>query len=612
MSVGIVALPSALRATTLFSDNFSNDTDVFSYPDSSAAHLPGPTSSGIGSWQLINVASSPIQAGVITNTLPGGGTGGAAGNTHFMAITRSGGHSEANADFSSPAGINGTLSVQWDMYDVSPGNFIFELEDASTDTGNVGPYIECTDFNPPNSGDIEIATRTGPSGTYNDLGGAPNNAWIHMDLEVNLVAESYQFLVNGVSKGTFGYINPGTVGPFKALNIEGQSNAGETIYLDNVNVNYTPGPSQWVPNGLGDWNAAGNWASATVPNAVDAEADFFGAISANHSVYTDVPVTVGTVNFNNANTYLVTGTGSLTLQASTGNAQVIVQQGTQELDLPTTIASNTVFNVSSGANLIVANPLTINSGKSLSQTGAGTVTYQSIINVANAASIAFGNSTHAYQLNLASGSTASVGGTGTVLELDSLSNSGTIDLKNNALIINYGNGTDPIATIKAELASGYAGGAWNGVGINSSVAHTTSGSFGLGYADSADPGNPAGLASGTIEIVYTLLGDANLDGAVNGSDFAILATNFNKAVGGWDQGDFNYDGAANGADFASLAANFNKGTTIALADVAAFDSFAASNGLLTSVPEPASVGLLLSGTMGFLGFRTRRRVHRVR
>src|SRR6202042_3134806 len=107
----------------------------------------------------------------------------------------------------------------------------------------------------------------------------------------------------------------------------------------------------------------------------------------------------------------------------------------------------------------------------------------------------------------------------------------------------------------------------------SSAAAANSGSYGIGYADSADPGNPAGLAPGQIEIKYTLLGDANLDGAVNGSDFAILATNFNKAVSGWDQGDFNYDGAANGSDFASLAANFNKGTTVAVSDPSALDSF---------------------------------------
>jgi len=195
----------------------------------------------------------------------------------------------------------------------------------------------------------------------------------------------------------------------------------------------------------------------------------------------------------------------------------------------------------------------------------------------------------------------------------SIASGGTLDLNNNHIIINYGTGADPIASIKAMIVSGYGGGAWTGTGIMSTAAQSNSGSYGIGYADSADPGNPAGLSSGQIEIMYTLLGDANLDGAVNGSDFAILATNFNKAVSGWDQGDFNYDGAANGSDFALLASNFNKGASQSAAsgaDVAALDSFAASNGLLASVPEPASMGVLVVAGMGILSRRRGRRAQR--
>src|ERR1700677_2610961 len=109
----------------------------------------------------------------------------------------------------------------------------------------------------------------------------------------------------------------------------------------------------------------------------------------------------------------------------------------------------------------------------------------------------------------------------------------------------------------------------------SSTAQTNSGSYGIGYADSADLGNPANLASGTIEIMYTLLGDANLDGKVNGIDFNLLATNFNQAVtDGWDKGDFNYDGKVNGIDFNLLAENFNQfasQSAVSSADLAAVD-----------------------------------------
>ena len=166
---------------------------------------------------------------------------------------------------------------------------------------------------------------------------------------------------------------------------------------------------------------AGNWSTFTVPNGVDAVAQFQGAITANRNVYTDIPVTVGSMLFNSPNKYVIDGAGSITLQAATGNATVTVQAGTQEINVPLTLASNTVLNVSGGATLVMADPISINSGLTLTQTGTGTVTYESTITVGSAALIAFGNSTHAHALTLLSSSNASISGTGTVLTLDSLS-----------------------------------------------------------------------------------------------------------------------------------------------------------------------------------------------
>jgi hypothetical protein len=184
---------------------------------------------------------------------------------------------------------------------------------------------------------------------------------------------------------------------------------------------------------------------------------------------------------------------------------------------------------------------------------------------------------------------------------------GVLDLTNNQLLINYGPGADPIASIATWINSGYGGGTWTGTGITSSTAAAAPGTYGIGYADSADLGNPAGLASGQLKIMYTLLGDANLDGKVNGADFAILAGNFNKSVGAWDQGDFNYDGKANGADFALLAANFNTGLGAATAgDAAALQAFALANGLgVPSVPEPAGIVSTAIAGVGLLGGRRR-------
>ncbi|HEY1921280.1 MAG TPA: dockerin type I domain-containing protein, partial [Tepidisphaeraceae bacterium] len=134
--------------------------------------------------------------------------------------------------------------------------------------------------------------------------------------------------------------------------------------------------------------------------------------------------------------------------------------------------------------------------------------------------------------------------------------------------------------------------------------------YGIGYADAADPGNPAGLAAGQIEIKYTLYGDADLDGSVTGSDFTILVGNLGKSVNSWDQGDFNYDGAVGGVDFTMLVGNLGKatnGAAIALpaADLAAIDAFAAANGLMADVPEPGSGMVLVIAAAGAMGRRRR-------
>jgi hypothetical protein len=123
--------------------------------------------------------------------------------------------------------------------------------------------------------------------------------------------------------------------------------------------------------------------------------------------------------------------------------------------------------------------------------------------------------------------------------------------------------------------------------------------------------NPANLSAGTIEIRYTLLGDANLDGVVNAIDFGILAANFNKGVTGWDKGDFNYDNVVSAIDFGDMAANFNKGASGAsigpgpLSDPALV-AFAEANGLMADVPEPASLGFFAAGMVATLARRRRR------
>jgi autotransporter-associated beta strand protein len=319
-----------------------------------------------------------------------------------------------------------------------------------------------------------------------------------------------------------------------------------------------------------------NWTNngATSAFADGDNVTFNDANSGNYAVALNGSVSPGSVIVNNASgNYLIAGMGSIT---GTGTL-LKTGSGTLTIGTANSYTGETLVN---GGTLIAAVPGAIPNSK-ITLTG-GTI-----------------------QLAANTGVTQTP-------EL-SITGSGLLDLGNNTLIINYGAAPDPFASIAALLAAGYNGGAWNGAsGIDTSAPLVGGGrSYGLGYADSADPGNPANLSSGAIEIKYTLLGDTNLDGAVNSIDFGTLAANFGKSGKVWDQGDFNYDGTINSLDFGFLAGNFGKslgsaGDTVAAADWAALDAFAKANGLMADVPEPASVAFGAFGACVLLSRRRRR------
>lgn len=169
----------------------------------------------------------------------------------------------------------------------------------------------------------------------------------------------------------------------------------------------------------------------------------------------------------------------------------------------------------------------------------------------------------------------------------------SVNVTNNALMVNY-TGTSPRAALEALVAAGFAGGSWNGIGINSTTAASTVGSA-VGIAEATDIGSPGVYAGQTIDnttviIRYTRSGDATMDGTTNISDFSVLAANFNTP-GRWATGDFNYDGSVNIGDFSQLAANFNL-------------SVASDPARGSLVPEPASLGVIAIGSL--LAARRRR------
>jgi alpha-amylase len=326
-------------------------------------------------------------------------------------------------------------------------------------------------------------------------------------------------------------------------------------------------------------------------------------------------LTLGSVNVNTSATFSVsnngTGGGTLNLgRLSDGGVATNMQ-----------FTGNGTINLTSPGSLISASTATVNAGTTLEVSGNSALGSNGIAVTNNGSllvngSQTIGSLTGTGSLTIGNGSTSNIlqiaANTGTI-QTNSLSIVGgaAIDLTNNAMIINYGSGPDPIAQIRDYLALGYNDGAWNGAGgIDSSYAAINP-TYGLGFADGAD-GVVNGLQPGQILVEYTLYGDANLDGVVNGADFAILAANFNQSTNNWDRGDFNYGGSVNGSDFALLAENFNQSAInassepgLVAADKLALDDFAAANGFLSDIPEPASLAFLCMASIGSLALRRR-------
>jgi hypothetical protein len=310
----------------------------------------------------------------------------------------------------------------------------------------------------------------------------------------------------------------------------------------------------WAVNGSGDWNVSSNWVGG-LPNGVGSIALFAAAIASPQTVYTNTAVTVGTLKFDNLNSYMITGQGSVTLQVATGTASVEVVKGSHKINLPSIFASDTNITVASGATLTISNPMTIKANKIVTKTGA--------LNIQAPLTIETGG-----VLNLGAGPTA------TLFGAPSLASGAKVNVQNNSLNIDYRGQASPAATIKSQLTSGYNAGAWNGQGISSSSATSTTG---LGWKETT--------ATESILIKYTYYGDADLSGTVTSTDFNALVAGYGKTTGAiWSEGDFDYDGKVNSRDFNYLAGNFGA-TPISSASLGSV------------VPEPASAAILVLGAL---------------
>jgi hypothetical protein len=407
--------------------------------------------------------------------------------------------------------------------------------------------------------------------------------------------------------------------------------------------------NQWLLSSGASWNNTASW-SAGIPNGKAAVANFLASpsgITSPATITLDGNQTAGQISFNNTNAYTIApGTGGTLTIDDTGDASgvnplISVVAGNHVISAPVALANGITITTATSSGLTISGNITGNGGVTVAGTGMvtlggadtfGSTTVNSGATLLVTGSLAAastltdnGKTTFAASKNTGILTRAFAGitiGNGAQVTIaaaavhtnrtllitasPSLTGSAMLDLTNNDMDIPNGN----LATITAEIKTGFDGGNWKGAGITSSAAaadHLTALGVILngttyGYAGSLGLFDGSNPAASDVLVKYTYFGDANLDGTVDGSDYTLIDHGFTAHLTGWYNGDFNYDSVVDGSDYTLIDNAFNTqaGSLTTTAQIAA--SFASTT---AAVPEPAS-GWTVAASAVLLAVRCRR------
>jgi len=159
------------------------------------------------------------------------------------------------------------------------------------------------------------------------------------------------------------------------------------IALDFVTVTLVGSPIipiiidtfSWRNDTPGDWATSTNWtpsASPSGPDGNDKTAIFGDAISKNTTVFSDEDKTVKSVQFDDDNSYIIAGAGTISLDGGSASASITVADlgsaVTHEFQSRVALVTDTDADIATGTTLEFNNRLSL-AGNTLTKVGGGTL-----------------------------------------------------------------------------------------------------------------------------------------------------------------------------------------------------------------------------------------------
>jgi hypothetical protein len=377
------------------------------------------------------------------------------------------------------------------------------------------------------------------------------NAWTHV--AVRLSGNTATLYINGTVAGTNNNmtLRPSSLGN-TALNYIGKSQFANDAALSGS---------------VDDFRIYGRALAASDIAALAAQPRL--AYVFNDRLYVDFPGASAAVALGASGSNVSVTSGATTFNfASSAFSDIVVTgtAGNDALTINATMPKPFAFAGEGGSDsLKVATGASVTFDSDLAQTAS-----QLALEVDGAAT--FAAPQRGLQMLKVTGAASVAPGGGNVLRTAALdiTGGGMLDLSDNVLIVDNGQlGTSDgsaYSGVQGLVQQGSRGGAWDGAGVRTAMSDAQAGLTGLGVATGAQvrglAAGETGLFAGqtisadSVIVMYTYVGDANLDGQITGDDYS--AIDFNIAVpgaSGWYNGDFNYDGIVSGDDYSSIDYN---------------------------------------------------------